>query len=125
MYNYQFLNNSLPIQGKVIDVDRSLTRNHDGSSSQNSYPIIEYISPHTHEKQTLKASVAALNVETGTKVWLAYHQKKQAPKLISFGEIFLPFTLFGLFGVTLLLILVPLSTSSKMLYTLLKGLHIF
>ncbi|EAZ90969.1 hypothetical protein [Crocosphaera chwakensis] len=125
VYNYQFLQKSIPIEGKVIGVDKSITRNHDGGFSKNSYPIIEYIPPHTKEKQTFKASVAALNVKTRSKVWVAYHQKKQTAKIISFGEIFLLFTLFSLFGLTLLLILVPLSKSSQMLYTLLKLLHIF
>ncbi len=125
VYNYQFLKECLPIQGNVIDVDRSMTRNHDGDYSKNSYPIIEYIDPRTNEKQTFKASVAALNVNTGSKVWVAYHQTKQTAKLISFGEIFLPFTVFSLFGLTLLLILIPLSKSSKILYFLLKLLHLF
>lgn len=125
VHNYQFLKKSIPIEGRVIGVDRSITRNNRGDSSQNSYPIIEYIDPRTNNKQTFKASVAALSVKTGSKVWVAYDQNKYTAKLISFGEIFLLVTVLSLFGLTLLLILVPLSKSSQMLYTLLKLLHLF
>ncbi len=62
VYNYKFLKDSIAIEGKVVDVDRSVTRSSDGTSSKNSFPIIEYINPLTKEKKKFKASVAALNI---------------------------------------------------------------
>ncbi len=123
--NYEFFQDSIAIKGKVVDVDTSVTRSSDGSSSQNSYPIIEYINPLTKEKKKFQASVAALNVKKGTLVWVAYRGKTQKEKLLSFGEILLPSTIFGLFGITLLLILFPLSQSSQSLYWLFKFFQIF
>ena len=79
----------------------------------------------TQEKKKFKASVAALNVKIGTLVWVAYRQKTQTEKLISFGEILIPSAIFGLFGLTLLLILFPLSQSRKIVYWLLRIFHIF
>ncbi|MEL4897231.1 DUF3592 domain-containing protein [Crocosphaera sp. Alani8] len=125
VYNYLFLKEALAIEGKVVGLDRSITRTSASSSSQNSYPIIEYINPLTQEKKKFKASVAALNVKIGTLVWVAYRQKTQTEKLISFGEILIPSAIFGLFGLTLLLILFPLSQSRKIVYWLLRIFHIF
>ena len=123
--NYLFLKDAVAIEGKVIDVDRSITRTSASRSSKNSYPIIEYINPLTQEKKKFKASVTALNVKIGSIVWVAYRQKTQTEKLISFGEILLPSTMFGLFGLTLLVILFPLSESSQILYWLLRLFHLF
>ncbi len=125
VYNYLFLKDAVAIEGKVVDVDRSITRTSASSSSKNSYPIIEYINPLTKEKKKFKASVAALNVKIGSIVWVAYRQKTQTEKLISFGEILIPSAIFGLFGLTLLLIVFPLSESSQILYWLLRLFHLF
>ncbi len=123
--NYLFLKDAVAIEGKVVDVDRSITRTSASRSSKNSYPIIEYINPLTQEKKKFKASVTALNVKRGTPVWVAYRQKTQTEKLISFGEILIPSIMFGLFGLTLLVILFPLSESSQILYWFLRLLHLF
>ena len=124
-YNYRFLKDSVAIEGKVVDVDRSVTRTSGGRSSQNSHPIIEYINPLTKEKKRFTGSVAALNVKIGTKVWVAYRQKTQTEKLISFGEILIPSIILCLFGLTLLVILFPLSESSQILYWLLRIFRFF
>ncbi|MDJ0661519.1 MAG: hypothetical protein QNJ42_18820 [Crocosphaera sp.] len=123
--NYQFFKESIPIQGTIINVDRSVTTSSVSRSSKNSYPIIEYKNPITQENKQFKSSVAALNVKIGKTVWIAYRKNKQTEKLISFGELLIPTAVFGLFGVILLVILIPLSESSQVLYWLLKTLHMF
>ncbi len=123
--NCQFLKDSIAVPGKIVDVDRSVTRTSANSSSRNSYPIIEYRNPLTQQKRKFKASVAALNVKIGKPVWIAYSENQQREKLISFGEFLIPAAFFALFGITLLVIVVPLSESSQVLYWLLKTLHVF
>ena len=93
--------------------------------SNSSFPIIEYINPLTQQKKQFKASAAALNVTIGKKVWVAYRENQQTEKLISFGELLLFPVALGSVGVTFLLIILPLSESSHILYWLLKMLHLF
>ena len=82
-------------------------------------PIVEYTNSQG-EKKRFTASIAALNSEIGDKVWVAYHEKTQHSRLLSLGELFLPFTVFSLFGLVLLLILLPLQESSAITYKILK-----
>ena len=123
VHNYNFLKDSIAIQGKVIDVDRTITRSSSGNRSQNSYPIIEYINPLEQKKQ-FKGSVAALNIKIGSKVWVAYNKKKEKEKIISLGEIFLPSIIFALFGIVLLLLVLPLSINSQIMHWFLKLFNI-
>ncbi len=123
--NFTFFQDSIAIAGKVVDVDRSMARTNGNRSIKNSYPIREYINPLTKEKKKFKASVAALNVKVGTTVWVAYRQKTQKEKLISFAEILIPSIIFCLLEFMLLLILFPLSQSSQILYWFLRLFHLF
>ena len=120
VHQYTFLKDSIPIQGKIVDVARSFDE-----ESNSSFPIIEYINPLTQQKKQFKASAAALNVTIGKKVWVAYRENQQTEKLISFGELLLFPVALGSVGVTFLLIILPLSESSHILYWLLKMLHLF
>ncbi|MDJ0616072.1 MAG: hypothetical protein QNJ63_04850 [Calothrix sp. MO_192.B10] len=119
VYNYLFLRAAKAIAGRVVAID---TTSSEDSGSRH-MPIIEYTNP---QGQTSKftASVSALNSKIGDKLWVAYREETQTGKLLSLGEIFLPFTIFCLFGIVLMIILVPLPKSSEFTYQVLKMLKI-
>ena len=115
VYNCQFLSSSKALQGTVVRIDTS----YQGDSGRRHMPVIAYLDPQGTYRQ-FTAFVTSLNCEIGDKVWVAYHEGAQNEKLLSLGEIFLPFTVFSLFGLILLFILLPLPPSSKVTYWLLK-----